>query len=97
MKTLNMILAVFTMWTIYASYRVIKYVDSHEQSIKAVTAQIDKQKFVVDSMTRVVDSVNNKLLTITIDKQRYEVALSNLKDNNPEVAEKFEYVLSNME
>jgi len=92
-----MILAVFTMWTIYASYRVVKYVDYHEQSIKIVNLELDKQKAIADSIIRSMDSVNSKLMSITIDKQRYEVALSNLKENDSVAAEKFESELKILE
>lgn len=97
MKTLNTILAVLTLWVVFATYKVVKYVDSKEQSITVTSKQIEKQRFVVDSMIRVVDSVNHKLLTVTIDKQRYEVALGNLKDNDSEAAAKFEEALSHVE
>ena len=92
-----MIFAVFTMWTIYASYRVIKYVDYHEEAVKQVNIQLDKQKLVADSILRSIDSVNNKLMVVTIDKQRYEVAINRFKEEDSIAALKLERIINESE
>lgn len=93
MKTTNSILIVFSLWFMYASLKIIKFMDTTE----TVKAEITKQNLVIDSVSQVIDSVNGEVLELTITKGRYETALFNLKSEDSAAASKFENILNTIE
>jgi len=97
MKTLNLIMSAFLVIFFYLSYRGLTYIDSHEQSVTTTKLQIEKQMKVVDSISKVMDSINNKLMVVTIDKQRYEVAINRFKEEDAVAALKLEKLLDESE
>ena len=93
MKATNSILIVFSLWFMYVSLKIIKFMDTTE----IVKAEIAKQNLVIDSVSRVIDSVNGEVLEVTISRGRYETALYNLKSEDSIAASKFENILNTIE
>lgn len=93
MKSTNLILIVFSVWFMYVSLKIIKFMDTTE----VVKAEIAKQNLVLDSVSHVIDSVNGEVLELTITRGRYETALFNLKSEDSVAALKFEKILNTIE
>ena len=93
MKSTNLILIVFSVWFMYVSLKIIKFMDTTE----IVKAEIAKQNLVLDSVSHVIDSVNGEVLELTITRGRYETALFNLKSEDSVAALKFEKILNTIE
>ena len=93
MKSTNLILIVFSVWFMYVSLKIIKFMDTTE----IVKAEIAKQNLVLDSVSHVIDSVNGEVLELTITRGRYETALFNLKSEDSVAALKFEKILNIIE
>lgn len=93
MKSTNLILIVFSVWFMYVSLKIIKFMDTTE----VVKAEIAKQNLVLDSVSHVIDSVNGEVLELTITRGRYETALFNLKSEDSVAALKFEKILNIIE
>lgn len=93
MKSTNLILIVFSVWFMYVSLKIIKFMDTTE----VVKAEIAKQNLVLDSVSHVIDSVNGEVLELTITRGRYETALFNLKSEDSMAALKFEKILNTIE
>jgi len=93
MKSTNLILIVFSVWFMYVSLKIIKFMDTTE----IVKAEIAKQNLVLDSVSHVIDSVNGEVLELTITRGRYETALFNLKSEDSVAALKFEKILNTTE
>lgn len=93
MKSTNLILIVFSLWFMYVSLKIIKFMDTTE----IVKAEIAKQRLVLDSVGHVIDSVNGEVLELTITRGRYETALFNLKSEDSVAALKFEKILNTIE
>lgn len=97
MKTLNLIMSAFLVIFFYITYRALTYIDTHEQSVTVAKSQIEKQMLVVDSISKAMDSLNNKLMVVTIDKQRYEVAINLFKEEDSVAAKKLEKIINESE
>lgn len=93
MKSTNLILIVFSVWFMYVSLKIIKFMDTTE----VVKAEIAKQNLVLDSVSHVIDSVNGEVLELTVTRGRYETALFNLKSEDSVAALKFEKILNTIE
>lgn len=93
MKSTNLILIVFSLWFMYVSLKIIKFMDTTE----IVKSEIAKQRLVLDSVGHVIDSVNGEVLELTITRGRYETALFNLKSEDSVAASKFEKILNTIE
>jgi len=93
MKSTNLILIVFSVWFMYVSLKIIKFMDTTE----IVKAEIAKQNLVLDSVSHVIDSVNGEVLELTVTRGRYETALFNLKSEDSVAALKFEKILNTIE
>ena len=93
MKSTNLILIVFSVWFMYVSLKIIKFMDTTE----IVKAEIAKQNLVLDSVSHVIDSVNGEVLELTVTRGRYETALFNLKSEDSVAASKFEKILNTIE
>ena len=93
MKSTNLILIVFSVWFMYVSLKIIKFMDTTE----VVKAEIAKQNLVLDSVSHVIDSVNGEVLELTVTRGRYETALFNLKSEDSVAASKFEKILNTIE
>jgi len=77
-----------------ASVGLLFYV-IHNQNYQIKTLKV--QSIRVDSLNKVVDSLNSELFIKHFETDRYEIAIDMLKEQDPKAADEFEKCLHNVE